>query len=128
MKSLAVLVAAVIVFAIVVSNLGYGPGAFAFVERIPGTDLTAHFALYALFSFAVNAALAGRAGGRSRYKITAVLAAIVVLEEWSQRYFPARTFSIADLSASLLGIAAGAAASALLARVQRGGAHRDAVR
>jgi VanZ family protein len=119
MKTLALLVAAVIVAAIVLADLGYG-AVFYFLEYVPGGDVTAHFALFALLSFAVCSAFAERAEGAwRRARVTAVLAVLAVLEEASQSAIPTRTFSLVDLSASLLGLATGAVGSAGLAAAKR---------
>ena len=113
MKTLALLAAAVIVAAILISNLGYGGRVFRFLQYVPGGDVTGHFGLFALLSFAVNSAGASRAASeRRRGRVTAALAVLVVLEEASQALIPARTFSLVDLSASLAGLLAGAAGSA----------------
>jgi len=114
MKALALSVAFVIVAAIVVANLGYADQVFGFLDYVPGHDVTGHFALFGLLSFAVNAWLS--ASGRSRTHVTAELAGLVVLEELSQALIPARTFSLVDLSASLTGLVVGAVASFVLPR------------
>jgi hypothetical protein len=48
--------------------------------------------------------------------VFALLAALVTLAELSQIWIPGRTFALTDLSASLLGVAAGAAAAAVARR------------
>jgi VanZ family protein len=119
MKVLAFLVAGVIVAAIVLANLGYG-GVFHFLEYVPGGDVTAHFALFALLSFAVNSAAASRAESSwRRTRITAGLAVLVILEEASQAAIPTRTFSLLDLSASLLGLVTGAVGSGWVSAAKR---------
>lgn len=114
MKALALFLAFVVVAAIVIANLGYADRVFGFLDYIPGRDVTGHFVLFGLLSFAVNAWLA--ASGRARTHVTAELAGLVVLEELSQALIPARTFSLVDLSASLAGLVVGAAVSLVLPR------------
>jgi hypothetical protein len=115
-KALTLLTAAVVVAAVLVANLGYAEQVFGFLRYIPGRDVTGHFGLFALLSFGLNSWLAtsGRQAGRAA--ATGVLGALITLEELSQAIIPARTFSLVDLSASLVGVLAGAAASSWLLR------------
>jgi hypothetical protein len=106
-KAFVLFVVTVVVAAVLVADLGHADLVFGFLEFVPGRDVTGHFALFALLSFCVNSWLA--APGRARTHVTAGLAVLVVLEELSQSFIPARTFSLLDLSASLIGLAAGAA-------------------
>ena len=96
MKALAVFLAVVVVAAITIANLGYADRVFGFLDYVPGRDVTGHFVLFGLLSFAVNSWLA--ASGRPRTHVTAELAGLVVLEELSQALIPARTFSLVDTS------------------------------
>lgn len=70
------------------------------ILKTPGADKLGHFILYgALALFSVGYF------GRDRWKnIAAVLAALATLEEYSQSWFPARTFDLLDLAATLAGI------------------------
>jgi polysaccharide biosynthesis protein VpsQ len=118
-KTYTVLIGLVVVAAVVGADLGLTEGAFRLIERVPGRDLTGHFVLFGALSLTASAWLADPrrpAGPWPRAAVAALLAVLVALEEASQAWIPARTFSVADLSASLLGIAAGAAAAAVFVR------------
>jgi polysaccharide biosynthesis protein VpsQ len=121
-KTYTLLIGLVVVVAVVSADLGLTEGAFRLIDRVPGRDLTGHFVLFAALSLTANAWLASprRPGAPWRTgRVVALLAALVALEELSQAWIPARTFSLADLAASLLGVAAGAAAARALARVRK---------
>ena len=60
MRVFALLVIAVVVALSTITSLGFGSRAFGFVRHIPGTDVTAHFALMGLLAFAVSLWLAER--------------------------------------------------------------------
>jgi VanZ family protein len=117
-RLLTLLIGLVIVAAIVSANLGLGGGLIRLIQRVPGEDLTGHFVLFGGLSLAASAWLTDprRRRACTHARLAALLAVLVTLEELSQIWIPGRTFSLADLSASLLGVAAGAAAAALLAR------------
>ena len=122
MKALAILVAAAIVVATVLSNLGYGERFFFFVKHVPGGDLTAHFGLYAVLGFAVDAWVSrSQSLGPlwARALLMGGIAAVIALEEFSQSYIPARQYSLLDLRASLVGLAVGWALSMLVRRLSR---------
>jgi len=118
MKAFALLVVLVVVAAVLLANFGHAGQVFSFLEFIPGRDITGHFGLFGLLSFSVNSWVA--ASSRARTHVTAGLAVLVALEELSQAVIPARTFSLVDLSASLVGVAAGAVGSFWLSRPRRG--------
>jgi VanZ family protein len=117
-KALTLLLLLVVVAAVGVADLGLADRAFRLIERVPGRDLTGHFLIFAALSLAASAWLADprRPGAWPRLGLAAFVAGFVALEELSQAFVPARTFSFADLAASWLGVGAGAAAAALLAR------------
>src|SRR5262245_26800452 len=117
MKTFALVVILVVIAAVVVANLGYADPVFGFLEFVPGHDITGHFGLFGLLSFSVNSWLA--ASGQARTHVTTGLAVLAILEELSQAVIPARTFSLADLSASLAGLVTGAACSAWRQRARR---------
>ena len=99
--------AAALVVVIVLSDLGYGPRLFGFVNSIPGGDHTGHFFLMGMLSFLVNLSLSCarfRVAGLGILKGTAIVFAIVTLEELSQLLFPARRFSYTDLLFSYAGV------------------------
>jgi VanZ family protein len=82
---------------------------FKIVNEIPFGDKVGHFVLFGLLSLTVNmAVLEARpaADKRSQAVTTSLLLAVpIALEELSQRWIPGRTFSLLDLTASLLGVA-----------------------
>ena len=92
-------------------------------QHLPGRDKTGHFLLMGGFAGVSVIAFAGRRIGARRIAALAVLAvvtAIVVLEEYVQRWLPFRTFSLVDLASSLAGVACfGALAALVRARDQR---------
>jgi hypothetical protein len=74
----------------------------------PNGDKVGHFVLMGLLSLLVNLTVLSGPGRRTlRRAITAslVVAGVVALEEFSQRFFPSRNSSWADLASSLAGIA-----------------------
>jgi VanZ family protein len=118
-KTYTLLIGLVVIIAAVSADLGYTEGAFRLIDRIPGRDLTGHFLLFAALSLTASTWLADPDRPRGpwpRAGLAALLAVLVTLEEFSQAWIPVRTFSFADLAASVLGVAAGASAAAALAR------------
>jgi VanZ family protein len=117
-KLFTLLIGLVIVGAIASANLGFGDTLSRWIQRVPGRDLTGHLVLFGGLSLGASAWLADprRQRAWTHRAVAVLLAALVTLEELSQIWIPGRTFSLADLSASLLGVAAGAAAAAVLAR------------
>ena len=81
------------------------------VYDFPFGDKVGHFFLFGLLSLVVNLSVVGSASGpkteiqRNIVKASLILALFVGLEEFSQRWFPARTSDLFDLSASYLCIA-----------------------
>ena len=96
---------------------------FQCTRVLPGRDKTGHFLVMGGFAAVSVLAFASPAHGARRYSTRAVLAAVaalVVLEEFVQRWLPHRTFSLVDLASSLAGVACfGAAAAAWCARRDR---------
>jgi VanZ family protein len=83
---------------------------------LPGRDKTGHFLLMGGFAGVSVLAFAGRRLGTRRVAVLAVLlvvTALVVLEEFVQRWLPYRTFSLVDLASSLAGVACFGALAAL---------------
>jgi VanZ family protein len=68
--------------------------------RVAGVDKLAHFALYGLLAF-FSVGFFGRARW---WRIAGVLAVLAAFEEYSQSFFPARTFDFGDLAATVAGI------------------------
>lgn len=95
----------------------------AFVHALPLGDKLGHLVLMGGLAFVVELATGGRtvrlpgvrlAGSRVRAG-SAVVLALVVLEELSQRWVPSRSFDYGDLAADVVGIAIGGALGARLA-------------
>ncbi len=90
------------------ANTGGLPQSIRALYDFPFGDKLGHLLLMGLLSFAVNfAILAGEESSKSTslvFRTTLVLVFLVTLEEFSQRYFYRRTFSLMDLFFSYLGI------------------------
>ena len=76
----------------------------------PYGDKLGHFLVFGLLSLMVNMAVLERRPGNAKVvlRATLVLAVLIGLEEFSQRWFPSRTSSAWDLMASYLGVATSA--------------------
>jgi VanZ family protein len=95
---------------------------------LPGRDKTGHFLLMGGFAGVSLLAFAGRRIGARRVSDAAVLAvvvAIVVAEEFVQRWLPNRTFSGTDLASSLAGVACFGAIVAIARALKRARAARN---
>ena len=108
-----------VVFALVTVAASTMAERFKFIYDIPGADKTGHFVLMGALSFAFVAGFSGaRVGGRvlSALACVALLLVLVVVEESTQVFFPARRFSLQDLGASVAGILVFAWPGAMLSR------------
>jgi VanZ family protein len=80
------------------------------VTAVPYADKFGHFVLMGMLTLVFNYLLRGRAlalfGRRTLCLGTLIAASLVVVEEFSQLMIASRTFSLADLAADALGIAA----------------------
>ena len=79
------------------------------VYDFPNGDKVGHFVLYGLLSLVVNLSVF-EARPTSDFKRLAVITSLILalligLEEYSQRFFPTRTSDWIDLTASYLGVA-----------------------
>ncbi len=80
---------------------------FDFVNSYPGLDKVGHFCLMGGMGFMFNIAFnlkTWRFLGRRWLVGGTVVLVVVTLEEFSQRWFPTRTFDLLDLTADYLGI------------------------
>jgi VanZ family protein len=100
-----------VVIIVVAADRGALPQGIRALYGFPGGDKLGHFVLMGTLALLADLAIRRRFTRRLPLGST-VVAALVVIEELSQALFPERTFSGADLAASLLGIAAGAWAAA----------------
>ena len=98
-------VAALIVLVTLVANSEAGNSLLGFVQLLPGKDLAGHFGLYAALGLALSLCL------KNALKIDGPLICLfavgIIAEELSQKFIGHRTFSLADLTASLTGFALG---------------------
>lgn len=86
---------------------GRAPGAFDFIQHVPGKDKTGHFFLMGLLTLIVNLALKMRAielGKLRIYLASFIIFGFLTIEEFSQIFISTRTFDLADLTANYLGI------------------------
>ena len=114
MKRLAILFGLFIVVIVVLADMRHLGFLYA-VYDFPFGDKVGHFFLFGLLSLVVNLSVLGPVSGplvrpqvENKHKVvkaSLILALFVGLEELSQRWFPARTSDLFDLSASYMGIA-----------------------
>ena len=110
MRFFALSMCVTVIVVIVLSNMGYGERAFSFMRHVPGRDVTGHFVLFTLLGFSVCTWVGSKTesqGWKSSLLALLALAALTIVEEFSQRYIPVRAFSWTDLSASLCGLLLG---------------------
>jgi VanZ family protein len=83
-------------------------GIMGFVNQIPYGDKAGHFILYGILTFLVDLALFRSRPSISRQlvalRVALILGLLIGLEEFSQQYFPSRTFDLIDLTFSYLGV------------------------
>ena len=108
MKRISILFALFIVLIIVLADMGR-LGILKQVNRIPYGDKAGHFLLYGILTLLIDLTLFRSHPLRDPKRIAvicgSILALLIGLEEFSQRYFASRTFSLLDLTASYLGVA-----------------------
>ncbi len=122
MKKWAVLFGVFIVAVIVLADTRH----LGFLGRLydfPYGDKVGHFLLFGLLSLLVNLAVLERWRESEAWHVvlgvSLILVGLIGLEEFSQRFFPARTSSIWDLTASYLGVALFAWAALRIAGTKR---------
>ena len=107
MKWLAFLFGLFILAIIVLADKG-SLGILGVVNRIPFGDKAGHFILYGILTLLVDLTLIRSLPDRSPklvvVSIGLTLALLIGLEEFSQQYFPKRTFDLVDLTFSYLGV------------------------
>ena len=107
MKWATLLFAFFILFIILLADTG-NLGLLAQLNSFPHADKFGHFVLYGILALLINLTLFRGRPARSRKWIAVssgmILAVLIGLEELSQQYFSNRTFSLADLTASYLGV------------------------
>jgi len=111
MKYLAILFSLFILLVIALADTGSMPRFLKAIYDFPHGDKLGHFLLYGLLAFFVTTALIGAFSNRSPRRVALwtclVLATLIGVEEFSQRYFSSRTFDLVDLTASYLGVIVG---------------------
>ena len=111
MRYFAAVFLAFIIGLIVLADAGLLPDFINAIYDFPNGDKVGHFILYGLLNFFITraflSALPTRRGGWVTLSVGLILALFVALEEFSQMFFVARTFSLLDLTASFLGIVIG---------------------
>ena len=111
MRYFAALFLAFIIGLIVLADADLLPDFINAIYDFPNGDKVGHFVLYGLLNFFITRAflssLPTRRGSWATLSVGLILALFVALEEFSQKYFASRTFSLLDLTASLLGIIVG---------------------
>jgi VanZ family protein len=84
-------------------------GALGAVYDFPYGDKVGHFVLFGLLSLVANLSVFEARPNADRKRLAVItsliLALLIGLEEFSQRYFPTRTSDWLDLTASYLGMA-----------------------
>jgi VanZ family protein len=97
MKWIAALFGLFIIVIIVLANLGQ-LGILSSLNQIPYGDKIGHFILYGILTLLIDLALFGSLPHLSRQlivlRVALILALFIGLEEFSQQYFPTRTFDL----------------------------------
>ena len=98
---------AFIAWIIYLTNTGQQGEFITYVKLIPYGDKAGHFILTGILTLLANLGLDCRTISIGRMKVllgTLMISIIVLLEEWTQMYIPARTFSLWDLLSDFIGI------------------------
>ena len=84
-------------------------GLLKVINEIPFGDKAGHFILYGILTLLLDLtfirALPNRSPKLVVVSIGLILAVLIGAEEFSQQYFPSRTFDLVDLTFSYLGVA-----------------------
>jgi VanZ family protein len=108
MKRLAVLFTFLILTIIILADLGRLPRALRVVYDFPYGDKLGHLVLFGMLNFLVTSSFIASRPGHSPKVIALsaglILAALIAIEEYSQKYFAKRTFDLIDLFAGCLGL------------------------
>lgn len=108
MKRITILFALFIVAIIVLADIGK-LGLLNIINSIPYADKVGHFFLYGILTLLVDLTFIGSRPNASPKLLVVqaglILALLIGLEEFSQRYFHSRHSDIIDLTASYLGVA-----------------------
>jgi VanZ family protein len=111
MKYLAALFLLFIIAIIILADRNAIPPFIRTLYDFKDGDKAGHFILFGLLNLfltlALIRALPHRTSSRVALSVGLTLALAIAAEEWSQQYFSARTFDLADLTASYAGLVIG---------------------
>ncbi len=107
MKWLTVLFSLFIILIIVLADQGQ-LRILKIINQIPFGDKAGHFILYGILTLLIDLTFIRAVPNRSPKLVVItcglILAFLIGLEEFSQQYFPKRTFDLVDLTFSYLGV------------------------
>ena len=107
MKYITILFALLILFVIVLADLGE-LGFLKLLNQIPYADKAGHFILYGILTLLLDLTFTRALPYPSRkllvLRIALILSLLIGLEEYSQQFFAKRTFDLVDLAFSYLGV------------------------
>ena len=107
MKWLTLLFTLFIVLVIILADLGK-LGILGVINQIPYGDKAGHFILYGILTLLLNLTFIRALPNRSPKLLVATIGLILILiigvEEYSQQFFPKRTYDLVDLTFSYLGV------------------------
>ena len=111
MKYTAVLFSVFIIAVVVLADTGSLPHSIRAIYDFPNGDKLGHFILFGLLDFFLTRPFLSSRLSKSRGWVTLsiglILALLIALEEFSQKFFANRTFDLIDLFASFAGLLVG---------------------
>jgi len=111
MKYIAILFSLFIIGIVILADRNTLPPFVRAFYDFPYGDKAGHLTLFGLLNFFITVAflraLPNRTSSRVALSAGLILALFVAVEEFSQRYFSARTFDLLDLTASIVGLIIG---------------------
>ncbi|MBI5944154.1 MAG: VanZ family protein [Chloroflexi bacterium] len=111
MKYIAAFFLVFIIGVVILADLDRLPPFIHAIYDFPNGDKLGHFSLFGVLNFFLTRAFLSSLPNRPRNWVTlsvgAILSLAITLEEISQIFFSARTFSLIDLFASFLGVVVG---------------------
>jgi len=111
MKYIAFLFFIFIIAVIILADMGRLPLSITAIYDFPYGDKLGHFILFGLLNYFVTRAFLSSYPSKPRAWVTLsvglILALLIALEEFSQKFFAERTFELIDLLASIVGVLVG---------------------
>src|SRR5512138_225064 len=108
MKWLAILFTLFIILVIILADVGILKHYIGFLDEVPWGDKAGHFILYGILALLINLALFRAYPDQNRLRVAVscglILALLIGLEEFSQKFDAYRTFDLVDLTFSYLGV------------------------